>query len=44
MVPKDAECDADSESVIKFMKILYISKVIVKIVKTAWANMAVGIG
>ena len=35
MVPKDAEFYADSESVKKFVKILYISKVIAKIVKTA---------
>ena len=33
MVPKDAEFHADSESVIKFAKILYISKVMSKIVK-----------
>ena len=35
MVPKDAEFHADSESVKKFVKILYISKVMAKIVKTA---------
>ena len=33
IVPKDAEFHADSESVIKFAKILYISKVIGKKVK-----------
>ncbi len=33
MVPKDAEFNADSESVIKFANILSISKVMSKIVK-----------
>ncbi len=44
MVPKDAEFHADSESVITFLKILYISKARAKKVKTAQVNMAVGIG
>ncbi len=35
MVPKDAVFHAESESVKKFVKIFYLSKVMAKIVKTA---------